>query len=88
MSTPRYDNWRKDPYFSILEPDVWSRAKACRDKGMGAAGFTWEDIANHLWEFYLGSRSSWPGENHAPPSKELFYSWVQGAVAEYDKAWQ
>jgi len=35
------------------------------------------EIANHLWEFYQESPSSWPKDERGSPPKRVFYAWVE-----------
>jgi hypothetical protein len=67
-----------------LREDVYIRADACRDKGMGPP-LTWQYIADHLWRFFLEHPESWTSSKGIIPEKDTFYSWVKESVEAYDR---
>ncbi|MEM9255899.1 MAG: hypothetical protein AAGA91_10640 [Pseudomonadota bacterium] len=73
---------RPGPARSFSE-DVYRRARALRDKGMGDP-LTWEDIAKHLWEYFLDYPEDWPLAESKNVRQDEFYEVVRQSVEDSD----
>ena len=52
---------------------------------MGPTSYSWEGIAEHLWQYFLEYPEQWPTSRGQVPERDIFFGWVKKRVEEYDR---